>query len=191
MDLQRDILARIDRKVVSGRGHDESYRTVRVPVSEALWSTWKRYSDAAGISMGRAIVDLIGSELHAVIARSTDSEHPVFADVVGELQTLEQRIRASAALGARSSESASKVGRNERCPCNRASNTSTATAHPAGRAPLLPDKGLGCRLLTRYAPCRSFPGVGMWTDCLRRRLPLIVGRLASCQTRTPLRSRSG
>ena len=38
-DLGRGVLAKIDRKVLSGLGHDENYRMVRVPVSEALWST--------------------------------------------------------------------------------------------------------------------------------------------------------
>ena len=95
MDLHRGMLARIDRKVVSGLGTDESYRTVRVPVSEALWSTWKRYCDAAGISMGRAIVDLIGNELHAVIAESIDSNEPVLAGLVEErLVSREEQIVA-------------------------------------------------------------------------------------------------
>lgn len=56
MDLNRGTLAKIDRKVLSALGRDETYQMVRVPVTEAKWSTWKRYCDAAGISMGRAIV---------------------------------------------------------------------------------------------------------------------------------------
>ena len=39
---------------------------VRVPASPAKWSTWKRYSGTAGISMGRAISALIDYELTRV-----------------------------------------------------------------------------------------------------------------------------
>ena len=63
MDLDRGELARIDRKLLAGLGRDETYRMVRVPVTPAKWSTWKRYCDSAGISMGRAVVALIDREL--------------------------------------------------------------------------------------------------------------------------------
>jgi hypothetical protein len=79
MDLDRGTLARIDRKVVAGLGHDEVYRTVRVSATEATWSTWKRYCDAAGISMGRAIMVLIGNELRSVITEPIGDDGPVFA----------------------------------------------------------------------------------------------------------------
>jgi hypothetical protein len=63
MDLDRGALARVDRKLLAGLGQHETYRMVRVPVAPAKWSTWRRYCDAAGISMGRAIVTLIDREL--------------------------------------------------------------------------------------------------------------------------------
>lgn len=90
MDLDRGTLARIDRKVVSGLGHDETYRMVRLPVSEATWSTWKRFCDAVGISMGRAIISLISCELHDVLAESAGDEHPVFAGQVEEQLTVRE-----------------------------------------------------------------------------------------------------
>lgn len=40
---------------------------VRVPVTPATWSTWKRYCDIAGISMGRAISALVDHELATVL----------------------------------------------------------------------------------------------------------------------------
>jgi len=55
MGLDRGMLARIDRKLLAGLGQDEAFHMVRVPATEAKWSTWKRYCGAAGISMGRAI----------------------------------------------------------------------------------------------------------------------------------------
>jgi hypothetical protein len=67
MDLDRGALARIDRKVLSSLSHDESWQMVRVPVSEAVWSAWKRYCAALGISMGRAISALMTHELRSVV----------------------------------------------------------------------------------------------------------------------------
>jgi hypothetical protein len=95
MDLDRGTLAKIDRKVASGLGQDESYVTARLPVSEATWSTWKRYCSTAGIPMGRAIVELIGNELRSVIAESIDDGRPVFAGQAEErLTSRETRIAA-------------------------------------------------------------------------------------------------
>ncbi len=59
MDLDRDALANLDRRLLAGLDREERFQMVRVPVSPAKWSTWKRYCGAAGISMGRAIAALI------------------------------------------------------------------------------------------------------------------------------------
>jgi hypothetical protein len=146
MDLDRGTLVRIDRKVVAGLGHEEVYRTVRVSATEATWSTWKRYCDAAGISMGRAIMELISYELRTVIAEPVGDGGPVFAGLSeqrllsreaqvvareravdeaeerlrareGELRRLERQVRGGSAQVVRPAEPRSKVGRNERCPC--------------------------------------------------------------------------
>jgi hypothetical protein len=108
MDLDRGMLARIDRKLLSSLGHEESFRMVRVPATEAKWSTWKRYSDAAGISMGRAIMVLIDRELVCVFGDSTGEATPVFAEraeellevreaqvavLEGDLEVAEERLR--------------------------------------------------------------------------------------------------
>jgi len=50
MDLNRGTLARVDRRLMTGLERDETFGMVRVPVTEAKWSTWKRYCDAAGIT---------------------------------------------------------------------------------------------------------------------------------------------
>lgn len=153
MDLDRGTLARIGRKVVSGLAHDECYRTLRLPVSEATWSTWKRYCDAAGISMGRAVMVLIGNELRSVNAETIGDDGPVFAGRAeqrlasremqiaareaaiehseerlsqwtrrlqtreSELRALARQLREASGHVARPAALASKVGRNERCPC--------------------------------------------------------------------------
>ena len=79
MELDRGTLARIDRKLLAGLGQDETFQMVRVPVTAAKWATWKRYCDAAGISMGRAIMALIDREMVSVFGESTGDEVPLLA----------------------------------------------------------------------------------------------------------------
>jgi hypothetical protein len=79
MDLDRGVLARIDRKLLAGLSQDATFHMVRVPATEAKWATWKRYCDAAGLSMGRAIVVLIDRELVSVFGEMSGDEVPVFA----------------------------------------------------------------------------------------------------------------
>jgi len=78
MGADRSALARIDRKLLASFGDDEALRTVRVPATAAKWSTWKRYCDSAGISMGRAVTTLIDRELMGVFETHAGDETPVF-----------------------------------------------------------------------------------------------------------------
>lgn len=95
MDLDRGTLARIDRKLLAGLGQDENFQMVRVPVTAAKWSTWKRYCDAVGVSMGRAVAVLMDRELLSVFGEHTAGEWPVFArQAVEELASREARIEA-------------------------------------------------------------------------------------------------
>lgn len=84
MDVERGVLARIDRKLLAGLGQDETYRVARVPVTASKWSTWKRYCDATGISMGRAILTLIDRELISVFGDQTGNRPSVFAEQAEE-----------------------------------------------------------------------------------------------------------
>ncbi|MGF1616861.1 MAG: SEC-C metal-binding domain-containing protein [Acidimicrobiia bacterium] len=153
MDLDRAKLGRIDRRLMAGLDQDETFRMGGVPVTEAQWSTWKRYCGAAGISMGRAITTLIERELVSILRESTGKGPPVLAERAeeqltaraaqlaareraaeaneerlrgwndrlrlwhGELKVLEQRTEVAPIQAPRPIETASKVGRNERCPC--------------------------------------------------------------------------
>lgn len=90
MDLDRGVLARVDRKLLADLGQDETYRMVRVPVAAAKWSTWKRYCDSAGVSMGRAITTLIDRELVSVFGDHTADHSPVFAERSEEEQASRQ-----------------------------------------------------------------------------------------------------
>ena len=80
MDLERGVLARIDRKLLAGLDQDATYRMVRVPVTASKWSTWKRYCESAGVSMGRAITTLIDRELVSVFGDHPGDHLPVFSE---------------------------------------------------------------------------------------------------------------
>ena len=84
MDVERGVLARIDRKLLAGLGQEETYRMVRIPVTASKWSTWKRYCDSGGTSMGRAIVALIDRELISVFGDQTGDRPSVFAEQAEE-----------------------------------------------------------------------------------------------------------
>ena len=93
MDLDRGSLARLDRKLLAGLGQAETSRMVRVPVTEAKWSTWKRYCESVGISMGRAIATLIDRELVSMFGDQTDNQLPVFAkQAEGELARRQDQV---------------------------------------------------------------------------------------------------
>ncbi len=95
MDIDRGTLARIDRKLLAGLGDDEAYRTLRVPVTAAKWSTWRRYCDSVGILMGRAIMVIIDRELLSVFGDVTGDEEPVLAQrATEELAMRESKIVA-------------------------------------------------------------------------------------------------
>ena len=79
MDLGWGTLANIDRKLLSGLERDERHRMVRLPISDALWATWKRFCTAAGIPMGRAVVALIARELEAVVEGRDDAADAMLA----------------------------------------------------------------------------------------------------------------
>jgi len=99
MGMDRGMLARIDRKLLAGLGGDEAYRTVRVPAAAAKWSTWRRYCESVGISMGRAVTLLIDRELTSVFADVEGDDPPVFAQ-----RATEQLAIREATIAARESE---------------------------------------------------------------------------------------
>lgn len=127
MDLDRGVLAKIDRKLYAGLGQNETYRMVRVPVTAAKWTTWKRYCDSAGSSMGRAIATLIDRELAGVFGNHPGDNPPVFAE------------RAEEELAKRQEQ----VTRRERRRCREPRNVSgrgTSTS-AGGRASWRPANG--------------------------------------------------
>jgi len=67
MASDRGRLAKIDRRLLAELDHGVRSQTVKVPLSDAAWSTWRRYCAVAGLTMGEGIAGLIGSELAAVV----------------------------------------------------------------------------------------------------------------------------
>jgi len=136
MTLEGGALAKIDRAILAALDHKQASQLVKVPLSEAVWSTWRRYCDALGISMGRAIAVLVEHELRSVVEDVNDL--PVFLAELEmgvaerqraldarerELEIREQRLTADMVLSQREASirpvpaPATKVGRNDPCPC--------------------------------------------------------------------------
>lgn len=79
MALDRGKLAQIDRRLLAELDHSDGPQMVKVPLSEAAWSTWRRYCDALGLTMGEGIAALIDSELTAVVEDAVDGDAAVLA----------------------------------------------------------------------------------------------------------------
>ena len=136
MALDRGVLARIDRRVLSKLDHRKGTQLVKVPVSDAVWSTWRRYCDVAGVSMGGAIGMLIEHELSTVDDPDLDQSVALLdrlrterertlaqreAEVDAERRRLRHRESQLETRAARQRSSAmpgsAKPGRNDPCPC--------------------------------------------------------------------------
>lgn len=144
MALDRGKLAKIDRRVFADLDHSDGVQAVKVPVSDAAWSTWHRYCQAIGVSMGEGVAELISQEMDTVVGgfnddqkrfsdraareamarksrldareRELDGHHERLKRREEQLRASEQRIRAQKAQPTLP-HSKPKVGRNERCPC--------------------------------------------------------------------------
>jgi SEC-C motif len=139
MTLNRQTLAKIDRQILSQMDHDEGVQLVKVPVSEAVWSTWRRYCEAVGIPMGRALAVLLHQELASLADEDLDRTGTMLGErealvAAGEaavggrerevatrekaLAIREQRLAARSILTAAPlAVPVAKLGRNELCWC--------------------------------------------------------------------------
>ncbi len=84
MALDRGRLANIDRRLFAELSHDTGPRMVKVPLSAAAWSTWRRYCDVLGLAMGEAIAVLINCELATVVDEGADGSAAVLATRAAE-----------------------------------------------------------------------------------------------------------
>lgn len=95
MTFERGILAIVDGKILTELDHGDGVRLVKAPLSKAAWSTWRRYCQALGRTMGRAIAGLIVHELGTLIGTADQRK----AAYVTQLQ--DQLIARSEALDVR------------------------------------------------------------------------------------------
>lgn len=92
MPLDRGILSEINQEILSALGDEEGSQLVRVPVSDAFWSTWRAYCDAVGIPMGRGVAALIAWELRSVVEEDLEQVQVLLREREGELADWEERV---------------------------------------------------------------------------------------------------
>jgi len=95
MALERGTLARIDRRVFAELGHAAATQVVKVPLSDAAWSTWRRYCQALGLTMGEGIAGLITHELLTSLDEGGGDGDPVFAERAEERLAARESMVAS------------------------------------------------------------------------------------------------
>lgn len=144
MILNRQTLAKIDKRILSQLDHEEGVQLVKLPVSVAVWSTWRRYCEAAGIPMGRALAILLHQELASVVDEDLERAAELLGDRARRInereaaldereRELEQRDRRLSAgeqrvgavgvlpkprpLSMAQAMAVPRAGRNELCPC--------------------------------------------------------------------------
>lgn len=92
MTLNRQTLSKIDKRLLSELDHGEGVQLVKVPVSDAVWSTWRRYCEAVGIPMGRALAILLHRELASVVDEDLEHETELLADRARRLNEREAAL---------------------------------------------------------------------------------------------------
>lgn len=142
MSLDREKLARIDRRLFAEFDDTTKTRPVRIRVSDPLWSTWRRYCDLVEVSMGDAIAALVADELESLVGeddgRTLDlieatkvalkQRSTALDDRERQLDVREERLRRreqalfdkemlAADLRKPRAAVSLTVGRNEACPC--------------------------------------------------------------------------
>jgi hypothetical protein len=147
MTLDRGTLAKVDRRILSELDHEEAVQLVKVPVSDAVWSTWRRYCEAAEMTMGRGLAILVHHELASVVdedfahegellavrarglnerERSLDQRDAELMQREKWIASRERRFHAGAEVTrpppadpapSGGQTEAPKVGRNDPCPC--------------------------------------------------------------------------
>lgn len=140
MALDRGTLARIDRRVLAELGNETATQTVKVPLSDAVWSTWRRYCEAVGLTMGQGIVGLIEHELRTSIDETAGGGGQVFAGraeqrmVAREAQAIREREIEAHEEGVRGREKSLRTRERQlRALEFRTRSAVSQTRRPAGR----------------------------------------------------------
>jgi len=95
MALERGTLARIDRRVFAELGNAAATQVVKVPLSDAGWSTWRRYCQVIGLTMGEGIAGLITHELLTSLDEPEVVGDPVLAGRAEERLAARESLVAS------------------------------------------------------------------------------------------------
>lgn len=136
MALDRGTLAKIDRSILFELDHGVRVQLVKVPLSDAVWSTWRRYCQAVRLTMGEGIAGLIAHELGTLVSVDEHQEVVFAAELQRQLvarsealdtqerrlHEREQSLRASerllrARIRPLDTTRRASVGRNDPCPC--------------------------------------------------------------------------
>ncbi len=135
--MDRGTLARIDRRLLTEFDHSGGVQLVKVPASDAVWSTWKRYCDAVDVTMGVGIAALMEHELEMVVGNGPGDAVVLVEALADRSDRLERRVvdleadlasreRGLTLTGQRPEDlerrpvwsgDTRKVGRNDPCPC--------------------------------------------------------------------------
>ena len=136
MALNRGTLAKVDRSILSEMNHGQGAQLVKVPLSDAVWSTWRRYCQAVGLTMGEGIAGLIAHELGTLVnkgehngavfaaesqrqlaakSEALDIRERRLAEREQSLKALERLLRAR--TRPLDTTSRASAGRNDPCPC--------------------------------------------------------------------------
>ncbi len=135
--MDRGTLARIDRRLLTEFDDSGGVQLVKVPVSDAVWSTWRRYCDAVDVTMGAGIAALMEHELEMVVGDGPGDAVVLVEALADRSDRLERRVvDLEADLASREREltltrqrledlerrlvwsgDIRKVGRNDPCSC--------------------------------------------------------------------------
>lgn len=69
-------------------------QTVKVPLSDAMWSTWRRYCETVGLTMGEGIAGLIDHELRTIIDETAGEGGQVFVGRAEQLKVAREETWA-------------------------------------------------------------------------------------------------
>jgi hypothetical protein len=167
MAVDRGTLAKIDRRVFAELGHTVATQAVKVPMSDAMWSTWRRYCDAIGLTMGEGVAGLIDHELRTITAEAAGEGAPVFAGRVEEQLAVRE---SQVAAGERKLETAEERLREwtERLRIRErelhALEQRTRAASSLARRPAEANRKVGrnercpCKSGLKYKHCHGLPG---------------------------------
>ena len=92
MALEGGVLARIDRRLLKELSDEPGTQLVKLPVSPAVWSTWRRYCEIVGLTMGAALAALLRRELESVIEPDLASDATLLDQRARELDERESQL---------------------------------------------------------------------------------------------------